>query len=81
MLYGLLDGDTGVFLRNDTGDIVGSYVFNESQSDIYDSNSDSSSYKKQSLVNGPPVTGYNGSDIGVRLLRLHTDEATKVSHT
>jgi hypothetical protein len=81
MLYALLDGQEGVFMRNDTGDIVGSHVFDKSQSDIYDSDSDSPTYEKQGLVNGTPLIGYAGSDMGVRLLMLHTEEVTKAVHT
>jgi hypothetical protein len=80
MLHALFDGEKGVFLRNDTGDIVGSRVFDESQSHIYDSNSDSPAYTQKGFVNGTPLTGYGGSDMGVRLLMLHTEEVTKVSH-
>ena len=78
MLHALLDGEKGLFLRNDTGDIVGSRVFDESQSHIYDSTSDSPSYTQEGLVNETPLTGYRGSDMGVRLLRLHTEEVTKM---
>jgi hypothetical protein len=41
MLYALLDGEKGVFIRNNTRDIVGSHVFDKSQLHIYDSDSDS----------------------------------------
>jgi hypothetical protein len=76
MLFALLDGERGVLMRNDTGDIVGSHVFDESQSHIYDSNSDSPTYETQGLVNGTPMKGYAGCDMGVRLVRLHTEEVT-----
>jgi hypothetical protein len=77
MLYALLDGEKGVFIRNNTGDIVGSHVFDESQSHIYDSDSDSPTYQEQGAINGTPMKGYAGSDMGVRLLMLHTEDVTK----
>ena len=77
MLYALLDGGKGVFFRNDTGDIVGSHVFDQSQLHIYDSDSDSPTYEKKGLIDGTSVAGYGGSDMGVRLLNLHTEEAIK----
>jgi hypothetical protein len=80
MLHALFDGEKGVFLRNDMGDIVGSRVFDESQSHIYDYSSDSPAYTQEGIVNGTPLTGYSGSDMGVRLLMLHTEEVTKTSH-
>jgi len=76
MLHGLLNGEKGVFFRNSTGDIVGSYVFDQSQSQTYDHGSESPTYEQQGLVNGVPVIGYAGSDMGVRLLMLHTEEVT-----
>jgi hypothetical protein len=80
MLHALFDGEKGVFLRNDMGDIVGSRVFNESQSHIYDYSSDSPAYTQEGIVNGTPLTGYSGSDMHMRLLMLHTEEVTKTSH-
>ena len=79
MLHALFDGEKGVFLRNDTGDIIGSRVFDESPSHIYDSSFDSPAYTQEGLAN-PPLTGYRGSDMGERLLMLHTAEATRMSH-
>jgi hypothetical protein len=77
MLYALLNGENGVFFRNDTGDIVGSHVFDQSHLHIYDSDSDSPTYEKNGLIDGTPVEGYVGSDMGVRLLNLHTEEVVK----
>ncbi|KIM79544.1 hypothetical protein PILCRDRAFT_823463 [Piloderma croceum F 1598] len=77
MLYALLDREKGVFFRNDTGDIVGSHVFDQSHLHIYDSDSDSPTYEKKGLIDGTPVAGYGGSDMGVRLLNLHTEEVIK----
>jgi hypothetical protein len=77
MLYGLLNAKKGVFFTNDTGDIVGSHVFDQSNVHVYDSDSDSPTYKKQGLINGTPVAGYKGSDVGVRLLNLHSEEVIK----
>jgi len=81
MLYALFDGKQGAFFRNDKGKVVGSYVFDESETHVYDSSSDSLTYGSQGLVNGTPVPGYGGSDLGVRLLMVHTEEATKPLHT
>jgi hypothetical protein len=77
MLYALLDGEKGVLFRNDTGEIVGSHVFDQSHLHIYDSDSDSPTYEKKGLIDGTPVAGYSGSDMGVRLLNLHTEEVIK----
>jgi hypothetical protein len=77
MLYALLDGKKGVFFRNDTGDIVGSHVFDQSHMHVYDSDSDSRTYEKKGLVDGTPVAGYKGSDMGVRLLNLHSEKVIK----
>jgi hypothetical protein len=77
MLYALLDGENGVFFRNDTGDIVGSHVFDQSHLHIYDSDSNSPTYENKGLINGTPRAGYSGSDMGVRLLNLHTEEVIK----
>ena len=65
------------FFRNDAGDIVGSHMFDQSHLHIYDSNSDSPTYGKKGLIDGTPVAGYSGSDMGVRLLHLHTEEVIK----
>jgi hypothetical protein len=46
-----------------------------SQSDIYNSSSNSSMSEQQGFIDGTPVTGYAGSDMGVRLLMLHTEAA------
>jgi len=73
LLYALLDGEKGAFFRNDTGDIVGSHVFDQSHLHIYDLNSDSPTYEKKGLIDGTPIAGYESSDKGVRLLNLHTE--------
>jgi hypothetical protein len=71
MLHTLLSGKRGVFFKNATGDIVGWH--------IYDSNSNSPPpYEQKGLVDGSPVKGYAGSDMGVRLLVVHAEEVMKV---
>jgi len=77
MLYGLLNAKKGVFLTNDTGDIVGSHVFDQSHVHVYDLDSDSPAYEKKGLIDGTPVAGYKGSDMGVRLLNLHSEKVMK----
>jgi len=79
MLYALLDGEKGVFFRNELGDIVGSYMFDESQSRMYDAEYDSPFSEIDGLIKGVPVKGYGGCDMGVRLLMLHTEEVLKAS--
>lgn len=69
MLYALFDGDRGAFLRNNKGDVVGSYVFDGNEGDSYDT--------KTGLVNGVKIRRYGGSDEGIRILVEHTEEVTR----
>ena len=77
MLYALIRGKRGVFFRNDTGDIVGSHVFDQLHAHVYDSDSDSPTYEKKGFIDGTPVAGYKGSDMGVRLLNLHSEKVVE----
>ena len=85
MLHALLNPTTpsGVFFTNDTAEIVSSYIFpsDPNSSHIYDgpstSGEEGASYAEGGVVNGTRVLGYGGSDLGVRSLWLHTEEATR----
>ncbi|KAJ6487142.1 hypothetical protein C8R47DRAFT_1127864 [Mycena vitilis] len=72
MLYGLLDVERGLFIRNNHGDIVSSHVFSlDHQAKIVDDGS--ATAKKAGVLNGIPMKGYGGSDATVAALMEYTE--------
>ncbi|KAJ7617336.1 NAD-P-binding protein [Roridomyces roridus] len=79
MLYALLDTEAqrGMFIRNDHGDLVGSYVF-DADDDVpgwvFNENTPTPTSYKAGVLNGIPVKGYGGSDATVSRLVKYTEE-------
>ncbi|KAJ7481378.1 NAD-P-binding protein [Mycena galericulata] len=69
MLYGLFQGQRGLFLRDRYGNVISSSIF---QTSVELGDSD-----KTGFLNGVPLNGYGASDLGVRRVMEHTEAVTR----
>ncbi|KAJ7761799.1 hypothetical protein B0H16DRAFT_1530578 [Mycena metata] len=69
MLYGLFNGDRGLFLRDRYGDVVSSLEF--------DAPVELDENDETSVLNGIPMNGYGASDMGVRRIIEHSEAVTR----
>ncbi|KAJ6546064.1 hypothetical protein DFH09DRAFT_1171905 [Mycena vulgaris] len=71
MFYALLDGERGLFIRDNYGDIISSHVFSPDHTP--DSTGNSPKASKSGVLNGVPMKGYGGSDATVEGLIAYTE--------
>ncbi|KAJ7133187.1 hypothetical protein C8R44DRAFT_977462 [Mycena epipterygia] len=69
MLYALLNGTRGMFLRDRYGDVISAKVFEEGER--------IGEGTQTGILNGVPMKGYCASDIGVHRIIKHSEEATR----
>ncbi|KAJ6496085.1 hypothetical protein C8R45DRAFT_899521 [Mycena sanguinolenta] len=73
MIYGLLDVERGLFIRNNYGDIISAHVFNPDHKNA-PLNLASPTAQKFGVLNGVPMKGYGGSDASVAALIAYTEQ-------
>ncbi|KAF7365730.1 hypothetical protein MVEN_00446800 [Mycena venus] len=73
MLYALLDGERGLFIRDSHGDIVSSHVFSPDHKARFVDDG-SATARKAGVLNGVPMKGYGGSDATVAGLIAYTEQ-------
>ncbi|KAJ7726675.1 hypothetical protein DFH07DRAFT_852523 [Mycena maculata] len=71
MLYGLLDGDRGLFIRGQRGDVISAHVFNPDHKAHFDVTAHKT--RTQGVLRGVPMKGYGGSDASVAGLIAYTE--------
>ncbi|KAJ7106535.1 hypothetical protein C8R44DRAFT_324960 [Mycena epipterygia] len=69
MLYALFDVERGLFIRDNYGEIVSAYVFNEPSQ--FDASAPTA--HKLGVLRGVPMKGYGGSDAAVAGLAAYTE--------
>ncbi|KAJ7244886.1 hypothetical protein C8J57DRAFT_1141343 [Mycena rebaudengoi] len=75
MMYALLDGDKGLFLRSPLGEVISSHTFDPNSNSNFDDTSPAA--HKTGVLNGVPMKGYSGSDVTVKALMEFTENITK----
>ncbi|KAF7375412.1 hypothetical protein MSAN_00428800 [Mycena sanguinolenta] len=79
MIYGLLDVERGLFIRDNYGNIISAHVFNP---DLKNTSLDlaSPTAQKFGVLNGVPMKGYGGSDASVAALIEYTEQVLATIH-